>query len=85
VYKRFRWVSSNGTAVTTHKVIIRNLNVGTYQYRIGRDGDASYLSETRTFTIKDSSKNFNFIHTSDQQGFNYNEYCAWIKAAKTIR
>lgn len=85
VYKRFRWVSSNGTAVTTHKVILRNLSEGSYIYRIGRDGDSSYLSEERTFEIKTNAANFNFIHTTDQQGFNYNEYCAWIKAAKAIK
>ena len=85
VYKRFRWVSSNKTAVTTHKVIIRNLSAGTYEYRIGRQGDDSYTSQIKTFTVKSNTNNFKFLHTSDQQGFNYNEYCAWRKAADAIK
>jgi hypothetical protein len=62
VYKRLRWVTSNQIAVTTHKVIIRNLSQGDYIYRIGRN--ENYISEDREFTIK-SDHNFNFLHISD--------------------
>lgn len=86
VYKRRRWITTNNTAVTTHKVIVKGLTSGDYQYRVGRIGDESYYSETMSFTVRTSSSitSFEFVQVSDQQGFNWLEYQAWKKAALTI-
>lgn len=85
-YKRLRWETTNGTAVTSHKVVLKNLPAGTYDYRVGREGDSSYISEELQFVVKSSSSvtSFEFIQTSDQQGFNWLEYQAWKKAALKI-
>lgn len=86
-YKRFRWCSSNGTWVTTHKVILSEmLTSGDYEYRVGRDGDSTYYSDILNFTVADASnvKSFVYLQTSDQQGFNWAEYQAWKKSAHCI-
>ena len=84
-YNRIRMEATDGTAFTTHKVIIKNLSAGEYEYKIGRDD--SYMSEIRYFTVRDSSEvnsGFTFVHTSDQQGFNWDEYIVWKKSAEYI-
>lgn len=85
-YKRLRWETTNGTAVTSHKIVLKSLSAGTYDYRVGREGDSSYLSDTLHFTVKNSNAvtSFEFVQTSDQQGFNWLEYQAWKKAAIEI-
>lgn len=87
IYKRIKWLTTNLTVVTTHKVILRGLSAGTYNYRIRRVDDDSYISDEYTFTVRtDSAVNssFSFAHTSDQQAFNFYEYQAWTKAAYAI-
>lgn len=86
-YKRFRWAASDGTWVTTHKCIIKGLTKGDYEYRIGRDNDNLYTSDTLNFTVvvDEDVENFSFIHISDQQGFNWAEYTAWWKTAYVIK
>lgn len=81
IYDRIKWLSTNKTPVTTHKAIIRNLQQGTYEYRVGREGHWSDIME---FTVKANVQSFNFVHTSDQQSFNYYEYQAWTKSAWVI-
>lgn len=85
-YKRFRWTASDGTIVTTHKCIIKNITKGSYEYRIGRDDNSLYTSDILTFTVQsnDEANNFSFIHISDQQGFNWQEYTAWWKTSYMI-
>lgn len=86
-YKRLRWCSSNGTWVTTHKVVLHEIfSSGTYEYRVGRKNDESYYSPIMEFTVADNStlSSFSFIQTSDQQGFNWAEYTAWKKSAYWI-
>lgn len=87
-YKRIRWIATSGVAVTTHKVIIRDLEAGTYQYRVRREGDESYTSDILTFTVYADSvinaRGYSFIQVTDQQGFNYMEYIAWKKSASFI-
>lgn len=85
-YSRIRWIATSGTSVTTHKVILHGLTNGTYQYRVGRDSDSSYLSDTMEFTVysDDAVKNFSFVQVTDQQGFNWIEYVAWKKSADYI-
>ena len=87
IYKRIKWVTTNNTAVTTHKAIIRGLEEGTYNYRIRRTSDPNYMSEVFNFTVRSTStvnEGFHFVHTTDQQAFNFYEYQAWTKAAQAI-
>lgn len=87
-YKRIRWCTSNGTWVTTHKVILHELlTSGSYEYRVGRKDDESYYSAIMEFTVTDNTAlaNFSFVQTSDQQGFNWAEYQAWKKSAYCIK
>lgn len=86
-YKRFRWCGSDGTWVTTHKAIIKNLEKGNYEYRIGRDNNINYTSNILEFKIEadEDVTNFSFIHISDQQGFNWAEYTAWWKSSYVIK
>lgn len=35
-YNRIRMEATDGTPFTTHKVILKHLGVGTYEYRVGR-------------------------------------------------
>ncbi len=84
-YNRLRWVTSDGTWVTTHKCIIRNIMAGNYEYRIRRE-DSDYTSDILQFRVKsnNSVKDFSFVQVSDQQGFNWAEYTAWARAAEYI-
>lgn len=87
IYTRIKWVTTNNTVVTTHKVIIRGLSVGTYDVRIGRDGVDNYDNTTHSFTVRadaDVNNGFEFVQTTDQQAFNFYEYQAWEKAAYAI-
>ena len=87
IYNRIQWVTTNNTPVTTHKVILRGLGAGTYNYRIRRTNDPDYISEVFQFTVRtdaDVNNGFEFAHTTDQQAFNFYEYQAWTKAAKAI-
>lgn len=86
VYKRKRWITTNNKAVTTHKVIIKNLPAGDYYYRVRRDEDDTYQSDIMVFTVRTDSdvESFDFIQVSDQQGFNWLEYQAWKKSAYHI-
>lgn len=90
VYDRYRWISGHYDSVTTHKAIIRGLSSGTYEFRIRRDNDESFISETKQFVVRTNSdvsgsgKSFKFVQTTDQQSFNYNEYQAWAKSAFCI-
>lgn len=86
-YKRFRWIASDGTIVTTHKCIIKNIVAGEYEYRIGRDDNHLYYSDILSFNVVSNSDvtNFSFIQISDQQGFNWQEYTAWKKTSYVIK
>ena len=91
-YNRIRMEATDGTPFTSHKVIIKGLSAGTYEYKVGRinkDGfmDSNYISETMEFTVKDGSSVgfFSFIQVSDQQGFNWDEYQVWRKASDYIK
>lgn len=85
IYSRIKWVTTNGTAVTTHKTIVRNLTSGTYDVRVRRD-NSDYVGDVIKFTVRSNSEvtNFSFAHTSDQQAFNFYEYQAWTKSAYAI-
>lgn len=87
IYTRIKWVTTNGTAVTTHKVILRGLTAGMYDVRVRRDDDENYVGDTLHFTIRTDSEvnsGFTFVQTTDQQAFNFYEYQAWAKSAYAI-
>ena len=85
-YRRLRWKTSSGKWVTSHKCIVKGLTAGEYEYKVGREDDSSYQSDILTFKVhsNDEVKNFSFIQTSDQQGFNWAEYTAWKKSSHVI-
>lgn len=82
-YNRIRSEFTDGTAFTSHKVIIKNLSAGTYDYKVVRD--ANYESEVLHFTVRDASAEFTFVQTSDQQGFRWDEYQIWKSSAEYIK
>ena len=90
-YNRIRTIATDGTAITVHKVIVKNLEEGEYEYKIGRatNGEPNnYISDIKTFTIRTAAVvngSFKFVHTSDQQGFNWDEYIVWKKSAEYIK
>lgn len=86
VNKRTTVEYSNNVVITAHKYIKRGLTAGTYEYIAGRkDEDGSPLlsacTTPREFTVRLSSavnsEGFTFIQTTDQQGFNWEEYRVW--------
>lgn len=91
-YNRIRAITTDGTPFTTHKIILYRLSEGEYEYYVGRDGDQeSYKSDIYTFIVKtginisgNESRYFNVIQTSDQQGFNWDEYNVWRLSADVI-
>lgn len=85
-YNRIRWATSDGIWVTTHKCIIHGLVAGEYEYRVGRKDDSTYQSDILSFTVKSDEdvSNFTFIQTSDQQGFNWQEYTVWMRSSEYI-
>jgi len=86
-YNRIRAITTDGTPFTSHKVVLTELSAGDYEYYIERMSDSSYKSPTYKFTIKDTvniQNKWTFLQTSDQQGFNWDEYQVWKIAAKNI-
>lgn len=90
-YNRIRSEATDGTPFTVHKVIIKDLDEGTYEYKIGRLGTdgknpGEYVSDTREFKVisDTTAASFKFVQTSDQQGFNWDEYQVWKKSADYI-
>lgn len=81
-YNRIRSEFTDGTPFVTHKVIIKNLSAGTYEYKVGRDD--SYISDVMTFTVVYDPADFSFVQVSDQQGFRWDEYQIWNDSAKFI-
>lgn len=81
-YNRIRSEFTDGTPFVTHKVIIKGLSAGTYEYKVGRD--TSYVSDVMTFTVINDPESFSFVQVSDQQGFRWDEYQIWNEAAEYI-
>lgn len=89
IYNRQRVYSTSGEAFTSHKYILRGLTAGIgkpveYEYKVGRE---NHQSPTYKFTVRNKTDctEFSFIQTSDQQGFNKDEYIVWQKTAEKIR
>lgn len=91
-YNRIQQEASNGDVFTTHKLIIRGLSTGTYEYTCGKslkDGKPNMDAciDVREFIVRsdaDVNDGFTFIQVSDQQGFNWDEYQVWKYAAEYI-
>lgn len=91
-YNRISIQYTDGTVFTAHKFIKSGLTKGTYEYIAGRKGKdgkpiLSECTPIRTFEVKsdaDVVNGFNFVQTSDQQGFNWDEYQVWAAAAREI-
>lgn len=93
-YNRIRAITTDGTPFTSHKVILKGLGKNRlndnlynthYEYYVGRD--ENYKSDVRKFgiTADDSADTVvNFVQTSDQQGFNWDEYNVWRISADQI-
>lgn len=95
-YNRIRAITTDGTPFTTHKVILTHLGAQQdthtgdknvyYEYYVGRDD--TYKSDVRRFIVMSetlANDNLDFVQTSDQQGFNWDEYNVWRISADQIR
>lgn len=91
IYNRIRSITTDGTAFTAHKFMI-DFNEPTIEnpervvyYKVGRPGawteEKSFTLRNRDFVIE---KGFDFLHHTDQQGFNAEEYETWRLAADYI-
>lgn len=97
-YNRITTELSDGEVVTTHKYILKGLEATiasgtTYEYICGQknsDGTPNIdkCSEVRTFKVHSTQyiidNGYRFIQTSDQQGFNWDEYQVWKYSAQAI-
>lgn len=83
IYDRFRTFTTSGIPFTVHKLIIDNLTEGVYKYQVGKEEGWSeeytfeVLSDETINTKFDNKEYITFMHHSDQQGFNKDEYKAW--------
>lgn len=86
-YNRIRAITTDGTPFTTHKVIVKDMTAGEYKYYITRTSDPTYKSAEYTFKVSEhtDTSNWAFIQTSDQQGFNWDEYQVWKMSAQIIK
>lgn len=95
-YNRIRAITTDGTPFTTHKVILTHLGAQQdthtgdknvyYEYYVGRDD--TYKSDVRRFIVMSetlANDSLDFVQTSDQQGFNWDEYNVWRISADQIR
>jgi hypothetical protein len=92
-YMRIQQETSSKVLCTSHKVILRKLSAGTYAYCCGKKGKDGLpmvdgCSDVRSFIVRTdddvNTNGYSFVHTSDQQGFNWDEYEVWRYAAETI-
>ena len=90
IYDRIRSITTDGTPFTVHKFIKDFVEptsgtTKTYYYKVGRDGA---WTEERSFTLRNRQdvidSGFNFLHVTDQQGFNSEEYESWRLSAEYI-
>lgn len=88
-YIRERWESPYDESVTTHRIILTGFTAGTYEYYVSREGDDSWKSKTRKFTVRTDSEintnGFTFMQTTDQQGASWEEYEVWNLCARKIK
>lgn len=89
IYNRIRSVSTSGEDYTVHKFIHdfdEPVDTQVYNYRVGRNG---YWSDIHKFTMRNRDKvierGFQFVQTTDQQGFHDEEYETWGVTADFIK
>lgn len=83
---------TNNTSIIVNKFLISGLTSGEYEYIAGSkkdDGtpDLERCTDVRSFKVRTDTEvnnGFTFVQTSDQQGFNWEEYQVWAAAAKCI-
>ena len=91
-YNRLNIEYGDGIVFTVHKFIKKGLEAGQYEYIAGRaNRDKTPIldkcTDVRTFTVRTDAEvanGFKFIQTSDQQGFNWDEYRIWEGANYAI-
>ena len=91
-YNRKTREYSDGGVVTAHRVIKKNLVAGVYEYIAGHKNkdntpNLEACTNVRSFRVRTNAEvasGFTFVQTSDQQGFNWEEYRIWEYAARTI-
>ena len=70
---------------TIHRLVVKNLESGTYEYQVGLEG---MWSDLANFEVKEytgsQSEHIKFLQISDQQGWYESEYQAWRWASKFI-
>ena len=88
IYDRLRSITTDGTAFTVHKFIKDWPEVSestTINYKVGREG--AWTSE-KSFTLRNRDQviasGHDFLHITDQQGFNKEEYESWRLSAEYI-
>lgn len=69
--------------VSVHRCIIRDLEVGVYEYQVGTDGCAS---DTYTFEVKEygESQGMRILWSTDQQSWTKREYDVWQMCARFL-
>ena len=91
-YNRLNIEYGDGVVFTVHKFIKKGLVKGEYEYIAGRANrdktpKLEKCTEIRSFIVRSNdeiSNGFQFIQTSDQQGFNWDEYRIWQGANYAI-
>lgn len=88
IYNRIRNFTTDGTYFTVHKCLVdfeEPQERQKYIYRVGYEG---HWTNERSFEIRNRQdaidKGFNYLHVTDQQGFNQEEYETWRLAADFI-
>ena len=91
-YNRIMKEYTDNTVLIANKYILSGLTAGTYEYIAGsknNDGTPNIDECTPIYkfivrTDTEVNTGFKFVQTSDQQGFNWEEYRVWEYASKTI-
>ena len=91
-YYRKQHEATNGQVFTTHKLIVRGLTAGTYEYYVGKanaDGtpNVDACIGLNKFVVRANSEvsSFSFVQATDQQGFNWDEYEVWRYTSDWIK
>lgn len=92
IYDRKIKEYTNNTVLVANKFIKSGLTAGQYEYVAGKknsDGTPKLenCTDVRSFVVRSDSEvanGFKFVQTSDQQGFNWEEYRIWKAASETI-
>ena len=89
IYNRIRNVATSGEDYTVHKFIHdfpEPEDTQVYNYRVGRDG---FWSDIHKFTMRNRDlviqRGFQFVQTTDQQGFHDEEYETWGVTSEFIK